>query len=294
MTAGYALASKACAFALRLCRRAGVRTHLGPDFGMKELVRRGNRVTGIITQDGNSHSGDLVIVACGGWTPSLLPETEHVVETTAGSVLFFRLPSEREDIWTKYAPQNFPVWCWNMTSYDHDSNPLGGIFGFPRTPDGVFKIIFTGAQWTSYTHQSASTGRPISHPMTGGEQIPEEAMNALRIFCAENLPELLELDPEDVKLCWYSDTVDSSFLIDYVPETGGLMVCSGGSGHGFKFLPLLGRHVVDVVERRDTEYTRLFAWRAAPKGERNGLEEVPEGWRTLERQRMVGKEAWRR
>ena len=94
-------------------------------------------------------------------------------------------------------------------------------------------------------------------------------------------------------MCWYSDSVDNSFIVDYVPGTEQLIVENGGSGHGFKFLPILGEHVADVIEKRETEYTRLFKWRDVPQGKRNGLEEGPDGWRTLEKQTLVGKEAWK-
>jgi sarcosine oxidase/L-pipecolate oxidase len=98
MTSGFVLASRACAFALHLVRRLGVQTYFGPDYGMKSLVRNGKRVTGLITNDGNEHFGDVVIVACGGWTPSLVEETEQLIETTAGSVLSIRLPHNRKDL----------------------------------------------------------------------------------------------------------------------------------------------------------------------------------------------------
>lgn len=65
-TAGFALASEACSFALHLCRRAGVKTHVGPENDVASLVRKGRRVTGIVTTDGTSHSADLVIIACEG------------------------------------------------------------------------------------------------------------------------------------------------------------------------------------------------------------------------------------
>lgn len=42
-------------------------------------------------------------------------------------------------------------------------------------------------------------------------------------------------------MCWYIDSWDNSFIIDYVPGySKTLFVASGGSGHGFKFLPVLG------------------------------------------------------
>lgn len=46
------------------------------------------------------------------------------------------------------------------------------------------------------------------------------------------------------RICWYCDTRDENFLIDFHPDVDGLLVASGDSGHGLKFLPLLGRLIV--------------------------------------------------
>ena len=294
MTSGFVLASRACAFALHLCQKLGVHTYFGPDYGMKSLVRKGDRVTGLITNDGNEHFGDVVIVACGGWTPSLVQETERLIETTAGSVLSIRLPPDRADLWDKYSPEKFPVWSWRMNSYEPDKNDLGGLYGLPRTPEGVVKVAFRGAKWTNYEHKSDSSGRVLSYPKTDVEEIPQEAMRVIRTFCEENLPDLLDLELDRGRLCWYSDSVDNSFLVDYVPGVENLIVANGGSGHGFKFLPVLGEHVVDVLERKDTPYTELFKWRDVPEGAKNGLEEGPDGWRTLDKQKWAGRDEWKR
>ena len=41
----------------------------------------------------------------------------------------------------------------------------------------------------------------------------------------------------------------------------GLVYATGGSGHAFKFTPVLGRIVADVVERKPNAYSSRFAWR---------------------------------
>ena len=292
MTGGFVLASRACAFTLQLCQKAGVHTHFGSNWGMKRLNKQGRRVNGIITLDSAEHRADLVIVACGGWTPSLVPEAERLIETTAGSVLAIQLPKDRQDLWDKYSAERFPVWGWNMNSYQTPGHDIGGIYGLPRTPEGLVKIAFRGAKWTNYARTS-ETGRQISYPKTDVDTVPQEAMRVLKSFCEENLPDLVELSLESPRLCWYSDSIDNSFVIDYVPNTENLIVANGGSGHGFKFLPVLGQHVVDVVERQDTAYTRLFRWRKVPDGKRNGLEEGSDGWRTLDNQRMAGRDQWK-
>jgi sarcosine oxidase/L-pipecolate oxidase len=76
-------------------------------------------------------------------------------------------------------------------------------------------------------------------------------------------------------MCWYTDSLDNSFLIDYVPDySSTLFVASGGSGHGFKFLPVLGKHVVNALERRPDQFTCMWGWRTVEQGAHaNGLEE---------------------
>ena len=75
---------------------------LGPKTGrLEELVREGEKVTGIKTADGRTHDADLVIVACGPWTPSIVQETNGSLEATGGSVVTITLPKERKDLWEK-------------------------------------------------------------------------------------------------------------------------------------------------------------------------------------------------
>ncbi|TIA11496.1 nucleotide-binding domain-containing protein [Aureobasidium pullulans] len=294
MTAGYTLASKACTYALHLCRHAGVHLHLGPSIGtFTSFLAASTKIAGIKTADDITHQAALVIVATGGWTPSLLSTSQSLLETTAGTVLTINLPPSRPDLWDKYAPENFPVWSWNMGGYDAASENPGGLYGFPRTPEGVIKFGFRGAKWTNYAFPASSGDTKISYPKTDIEEIPERAFNVVKGFCAENMPDLLDLELQRGRLCWYTDSVDNSFLISHVPGQPGLMVASGGSGHGFKFLPVLGKHVVDVVEGKSTEYTKMFAWRDVPKGKKNGLEEGEKGWRTLDKQKFVQSRDWK-
>jgi hypothetical protein len=62
-------------------------------------------------------------------------------------------------------------------------------------------------------------------------------------------------------LCLYCDTWDGNFWIDRDPEREGLVVAAGGSGHAFKFAPLIGGIIADVVEGRPNRFAHRFAWR---------------------------------
>jgi hypothetical protein len=45
------------------------------------------------------------------------------------------------------------------------------------------------------------------------------------------------------------------------PDRRGVVIASGDSGHAFKFAPVLGPLIADVVEGRDDPVQSRFAWR---------------------------------
>lgn len=87
----------------------------------------------------------------------------------------------------------------------------------------------------------------------------------------------------------YSDSFDGDFIISPHPKYQNLIVATGDSGHGMKyvfaknsnrdwltlwsltllsvrFIPVIGYKIAQVVEGVDNEYTRAWAWRAYGKG----------------------------
>lgn len=108
---GFVYSDKACRFALHKAQKLGVRTILGGAEGtFSHFLRDANsRILGVQTSDGVSHSAELTIMACGGWTPSLVTQLDNLCETTAGSVCIFHLPPG-SPLWDRFAPENFPTW----------------------------------------------------------------------------------------------------------------------------------------------------------------------------------------
>lgn len=95
-------------------------------------------------------------------------------------------------------------------------------------------------------------------------------------------------------MCWYTDSLDNSFIIDYVPGyDDSLFVASGGSGHGFKFLPVLGKHVVNALEKRPDQFTPIWKWRSPQPGAHiNGLEEGEMSGRNLAALEIAQESDW--
>ncbi|KAI6889730.1 nucleotide-binding domain-containing protein [Hortaea werneckii] len=265
-TGGTAVADKACRFALHKARQLGVKFVMGPKTGALDSICydvRGlkRRVVGIRTRDQVRHDAAMTILACGGWTPSLVPELDNLCETTAGSVAIYRIP-RNSALWDRLAPERFPSWQYKMRD-----GAEGGLYGFARDEHGWFKIGYRGTKYTNPVRQT--DGHERSVPITRWSEseqltsIPAQALKVIQQFVAKNLPELEQegIGLATTRVCWYNDSFDNHLVIDRVPETEGLMVATAGSGHAFKYLPVIGKYVADVMEGVKTERPSIKAWK---------------------------------
>jgi sarcosine oxidase/L-pipecolate oxidase len=59
---------------------------------------------------------------------------------------------------------------------------------------------------------------------------------------------------------------DYNFLISPHPSHPSLKVAIGGSAHGFKFMPILGKYIVDMLEDKlDHTFSQKWRWRPGAK-----------------------------
>ena len=237
--AGWAESANVLARVAREVRAAGVRVLEGAAF--TGLLERGGQVIGVSTSDRRDLRGDVVLVAAGAWTPTVLPHLQSVMWATGQPVVHFDVG--RDPRWR--APR-FPVWAADISNT--------GWYGFPALDDGALKIGHHG------------TGRAV-HP-DEPRTVPAQDIARFREFLCDNLPELADAPVRTARLCLYCDTFDGDFWIDHDPDRPGLVVAAGDSGHGFKFAPILGGLIADVVERRDHPWARRFRWRRRERDKR--------------------------
>jgi len=105
-----------------------------------------------------------------------------------------------------------------------------------------------------------SAGLRLRFPAWTAERYAQGYFNP-RGFLRESLPALAEAPIIGRRLCLYCDTWDGNFWIARDPEWEGLVVTAGGSGHAFKFAPLIGGIIAEVVEGRPNRFAHRFAWR---------------------------------
>jgi glycine/D-amino acid oxidase-like deaminating enzyme len=213
-------------------RAAGVR--LLERTACDRLLEQGARSLGVKTSDGSELRADAVLVAAGAWTPALLPHLGEVMWATGQPVVHFRV--ENPEAWQ--APR-FPVWAADISR--------SGWYGFPALDDGTLKMANHGV------------GRPV-HADDPRSVLPAEEAR-FRAFVREHLPALAGAPIVATRLCLYCDTFDGDFWIASDPSRPGLFVAAGDSGHAFKFAPVLGGLIADVIEAKPNAWAERFRWR---------------------------------
>ncbi len=214
---------------------AAVGVDVRPGQTADQLLLDGIRVQGMRTREGATFNSDHTVIAAGSWTPWLLPELQSVM-TATGHPIFHLKPIDPEPF---HAP-DFVVYFGDTART--------GWYGFPMLREGIVKVSRHGVGVTL-------------HPEHDERIVHEEDHAELRIFLKDTFPALLDAEITYTRRCLYNDTLDEHFWIDHHPEKEGLSVATGGSGHGFKFGPVLGDLIADVVEGRPNEWADLFRWR---------------------------------
>ncbi len=207
------------------------------------LIEERQRIAGIRTADGSMYRADFTIVAAGAWTPILLPHLSDFMWIVGQPVFHFH-PDNPAD----YQAPRFAPWGADISRT--------GWYGFPALKDGTLKVGNHGP------------GHPV-HPDAPREVSPED-VEECRAFLRETFPTLSNARLTTSRLCLYCDTWDGDFYIDHDPTRPGLMIATGGSGHGFKFAPVLGRIIADVLEQKPNPWAARFAWRKRGEPSKEG------------------------
>jgi len=168
------------------------------------------------------------VVAAGPWLPQLLPGFPVPLRVTRQVVGWFA-PSDP----AIFAPDRCPIFMIENT---------GGVFyGFPRGSK-------PGIKFAKHHHadEAVDPATPV-RPMDAGD----EAL--LRAALAAHLPsangELLAS-----QTCLYTMAPDGDFILDRLPGAPAIVVASPCSGHGFKFAPVIGEILADLVTEGTTRH----------------------------------------
>jgi len=176
----------------------------------------------VITGKAN-YSCDRLIITAGPWSSPWLP-SQVKLKITRQVLSWITVPEEIQ-------PLDLP--CWLMTRPDGK----GAYYGFPysdHTESPGYKI-----GW-HYPDQNVNPNEPIETPT---EEEREEFLNQM-----QQLVPNAKLSHHQSLTCLYTNTEDEDFVIDTLPDTDGKVIFAAGfSGHGFKFVSVIGELLADLV-----------------------------------------------
>jgi sarcosine oxidase len=140
----------------------------------------------------------------------------------------WRVERRLQHYWRPRVESVYPAWMWNSSD---------GVtaYGLPwQEPPGGVKAAF-------------------HHPAQG-----EQA--EVRAWLADRIPEMAEGDWLGATPCWYTLTPDEHFVLGRHPAHPNVSVAAGFSGHGFKFMPVVGEILADLALDGETRHNlALFA-----------------------------------
>ena len=202
--------------------------------------------TGALVATGEIQSADHVILAAGAAAGSLLDMGGQLV--AKGHVVGH----------IQLTPQE---------ATEYKDNPIvdhfeGGMM-FPPQEDNIIKVA--ACQWvTNYDGKADGVG--VSLPRyrcdNHGDGVPRPVEEQMRNWIRQLAPELADRMWSEKYICWDADTSDFNFIISAHPTHQNLKLAVGGSAHGFKFLPVIGKYIVDLMEGAlDADIARKWRWR---------------------------------
>jgi sarcosine oxidase len=185
-----------------------------------------------VTTASGEHRAASLVVAAGAWAPRLLPDLAP--QLTVERQLLFWFAPDGGGVDRFRAPAH-PVFIW-------EHGPDRQFYGFPAigpASDGVKVSFFRNGRETDPDR--------LDRTVTAAEA------QEMRAHLAVRLPALAGTFLRGVA-CMYTNTPDQHFVIALHPEHPQVAVAAGFSGHGFKFVPLVGEVLADLVTQRTTAH----------------------------------------
>jgi sarcosine oxidase len=212
---------------LQLAGQAGAELHFEEAVVEWTADPSGSGVRVKTSQD--TYTADRLVICPGAWAPKLLADLGIEFEIER-QVMYWFAP---EGGTAAFLPERHPIYVWELDEAEQ-------FYGFPAIdgPDGGAKVaMFRGGQ--------------ICAPDTIDRTVHEDEVERIRARLLPRLPSL----PGPLlhaATCMYTNTADEHFVIARHPAHSQVTVACGFSGHGFKFVSVVGEILADLAAEGET------------------------------------------
>lgn len=200
----------------------------------------------VVKTDKDIYHCNKLIITAGAWTGKMIPGFQNKLKITRQFVAWVKLknacPTEGRE--NDFKLGNFP--CWMIA----DDEKPGTYYGFPILPKEKF---------------GEPAGMKLAHHYPKDETDPNNVNREITQDDEENLKYVLnKYFPGTFesfltsKICLYANSPDENFIIDKLPEHEDVVIACGFSGHGFKFVSVVGEILADLVIDGKTELSIEF------------------------------------
>jgi sarcosine oxidase len=178
----------------------------------------GDQLSELRLASGERITADRFIFAAGPWLPKLFPDViGPKILPTRQEVFFFAPPAGDK----RFTPEAMPGWA--------DFNGGDIFYGFPD-------LESRGVKFAHDAH-----GVPVD-PDTQSRRPTEAALAEIVAYRDRRFPLLKGAPLTEARVCQYENSSNGDFLIDFHPRLANVLLVGGGSGHGFKHGPEVGRY----------------------------------------------------
>ncbi|HJT31795.1 MAG TPA: N-methyl-L-tryptophan oxidase [Pirellulales bacterium] len=174
----------------------------------------------VVRTDRETFRADALVICAGAWAGQLLTDVGVRFEVRRKPLFWF------ETLDMAYRKEHCPAFLYEL--------PQGIFYGTPQLDaDGVKVAEHSG-------------GDVVADPLDVERQVAENDLAPVEQFVRECLPRAgKRLTRHSV--CMYTMSPDAHFVVDRHPLHPQVVFVAGLSGHGFKFTPVLGEIIADLV-----------------------------------------------
>ena len=192
------------------------------------------------TSDGPIEA-DAFVFALGPWLPKLFPDVLGKRIFATRQEIFYFAPRNAD---RRFLPEAMPGWA--------DFNDGDMFYGFPN-------LETRGVKFAHDKHGA------YVDPDTQSREPTKGALDDVIAFRDRRFPLLKGAPVIGAEVCQYENSSNGDFLIDRHPAMSNVVLVGGGSGHGFKHGPEVGRLAAALIAGGSTQTEPRFT--LATKGE---------------------------
>ena len=218
-SAGFLRVETCVASLLKLARQAGAKIQANTEVLSFSVDRQG--LISLETNRGKVETERLMVTA-GPWTQQVLADCDFQFDVIRKQQQWFQI--DRVDI--KYE-NGFP--CFLFETED------GCFYGFPEIDRLGMKLA------------EHSGGQVVPDPSTLDRTVNRDDQNRCERFLDDHF-HFTKRRLVHQSACMYTMSPDGHFVIDRHPRFDNIVLAAGMSGHGFKFLPVVGQQLVRLLQ----------------------------------------------